>query len=48
MECIIEPNWLFKQIKKYICILFALNQKKPTMLYNDVKVICKIMCSLVK
>ena len=27
---------------------FALNSKRPTMLYEDVKVICKVMCSLDK
>ena len=31
-----------------IHIPFALNLKSPTMLYEDVKVICKVMCSLVK
>ena len=32
----------------YICILFALNLKRPTMLYEDVEVNCKVICSLVK
>ena len=27
---------------------FCLQLKRPTMLYEDVKVICKVMCSLVK
>ena len=26
-------------------ILFAFNQKRPTMLYEDVKVTCKVMCT---
>ena len=30
------------------CILFALNLKRPTMLYEDVEVNCKVICSLVK
>ena len=29
-------------------ILFALNQKWPAMLYEDITVICKVMCSLAK
>ena len=28
-------------------ILFALNLKRPTMLYEDVKVVCKVIWSLV-
>ena len=35
-------------IYMYVYILFALNEKWSTMLYEDVKVICKVMCSLVK
>ena len=31
-----------------MCVLFALNLKRPTMLYEDVKAICKVICSLVK
>ena len=33
----------------YICILFALNQKRLKMLFEDVEVtICKVMCSFVE
>ena len=31
-----------------VYILFALNSKWSAMLYEDVKSICKVMCSLVK
>ena len=42
--------YIFICIYKCVSILFALNLKKPTLLYEDVKVIiCKAMCiSLVK
>ena len=29
-------------------LLFALNEKRPTMLYEDAKVVCKVRFSLVK
>ena len=46
----------FFTLLNFICInmcilymyLFALNEKKATILYEDVKVVCKIICSLVK
>ena len=38
--------YLYQYEHIYICILFALNQKSPTMLYEDVKVVCKVIYSL--
>ena len=40
--------YLYQNVYIYICIIFALNSKGPTMSYEDVKVVCKVMCSLVK
>ena len=39
--------YLYQYVHICICILFALNQKRPTMLHEDVKRICKVICSLV-
>ena len=45
---LVNSIYIHQYVHIYICILFALTLKNPTMLYEDVKMVCKVISSLVK